>query len=160
MGEFHSATRPVEAVLKALCDNANPQSYLSQGFSEAQRDLYAQSLAILYAQLGPVFFGESSPEELDTFVSAALFNQIECPAFLLTELLRNFMLAYADKPSQATAMSVFNTLEGVAQTQRYRSPAIAKVLRHLDRQPAMPLERTAQIYPFKRRQPAGFSDEQ
>ncbi|APC19470.1 hypothetical protein BLL42_27435 (plasmid) [Pseudomonas frederiksbergensis] len=152
MSEIFSTQRPVMAAMHALQQMTNASGCFSICSDPQRRGDFEQSLGTIYTELGHLFFEETGPSELGHFTNETIRQGICNPGILLTELIRNFMLAYADNDHQGSARAVFEELDAIAQSVRERrAPALKVALSELDDRPPTPPSPTAKILPFKTR---------
>lgn len=155
MSEFISTQRPVTAAMHALQQMTNYRGYFGIDSCPQDRSDFERSLGTIHTELGPLFFEETGPCELGCFISATTLQGISNPGILLTELVRNFMLAFADKNHQGTARALFDELDAVAMTVRERrAPGLKGTLSELEEwlpRPQFTPSPMAKILPFRTR---------
>lgn len=133
MSEFFSTQRPVTAVMHALQKMTNYSGCFDIDSAPQVRSDFERSLSTIYTELGTLFFEETGPCELGSFISATNLKGISNPGILLTELVRNFMLAFGDKDHQGMALHLFDELDAIAMTVRERrAPGLKTALPELE----------------------------
>ncbi|MBP3998202.1 hypothetical protein [Pseudomonas koreensis] len=155
MSEIFPTQRPVTAAMHALQQMTNSSGCFSIGSCPNDQSDFERSLGTIYTELGHLFFEETGPSELGIFISETTLQGISNPGILLTEIVRNFMLAYSDKDHQGSARALFDELDAMALSVRERrAPALKAALSELEDWPATPRSlpaATAKILPFRKR---------
>lgn len=155
MSEIFSTQRPVTAAMHAMQQMTNSSGCLAIGSGPHDRSDFERSLGTIYTELGSLFFEETGPSELGFFTSATTLQGICNPGILLTELVRNFMLAFGDKGHQGLARDLFDELDTIALNVRERrAPALKAALYELEDSPTTPQSLpapVAKILPFRTR---------
>ena len=139
MSEFFSTQRPITAAMHALRQMTNDRSCFNIDSRPQDQSEFERSLGTIYTELGPLFFEETEPSELGSFISATTLQGISSPGILLTELVRNFMLAFADKDHQGMARALFDELDAIAITaSQRRAPGLKTALSEMEEWPHRP----------------------
>ncbi|WP_421526921.1 hypothetical protein [Pseudomonas brenneri] len=155
MSELFSTQRPVTAAMHALQQMTNDRGCFEIDSGAQDRSDLERSLGTIYTELGPLFFEETGPCELGSFIIATTLQGISSPGILLTELVRNFMLAFGDKDHQGMARALFDELDAIAMTVRERrGPGLKTALSELEESlpsPQFSPSSMGKIIPFRTR---------
>lgn len=150
MSNLFSSQPPVVAVMRALQQMTKPTGECFDIRTDSvQRGKIEQSLDSILTEMGPLFFEETAPSQLGLFSNACVLQHMDNPGLMLVDLVRNFMLTFADTDHQGSAKAVYDELDALAQSVRQRRTSqISSLLSELstwsDPRP------TAQILPFKK----------